>query len=333
MDNTNVPELISIGDASIDVFLTPTETETLCRLDDKDCLICFSYGDKIPVKTFDLCIGGNAANNAVGTRRLGVKSSIVLTLGDDDIGRKIIEKLKNEGVDTTYVIQQPSTTSNYSTVVNYAGERTIFTYKVPRSYEFPLHLPPAPWIYLTSMGESFEPFYNHLIDWLKKNPNTKMAFNPGSRQIRAGVEALKDVLALSYIVYINRGEAEILTNLEATEGKERDLLQAVSALGPKIPIVTDGSNGSFAFDGSRFVKAGILPVDAYERTGAGDAFGAGCIAALVKGKNLKEALLWGTLDSASVIGYVGSQRGLLKEEEMQEWTQRAISSQVKVEEF
>jgi len=333
MDNQNTPELLSVGDASLDVFLTPTETETLCRLDDKDALICFSYGDKIPVKTFEVSIGGNAANNSVGARRLGVRSAAVLTLGDDDIGKRIIEKLKVEGVDTTYVIQQPATTSNYSTVINYAGERTILTYKVPRSYEFPLHLPVAPWLYLTSMGETFKPFYNHLLDWLKQNPQVKMAFNPGSRQLRAGLEELKVVLAASYIVYINRAEAETLTGMESTKGKEKDLLKAVSALGPKIPIITDGSNGSYVYDGTRFIKAGVLPVDAYERTGAGDAFGAGCVSALIKGKDLKEALLWGTLNSASVIGYVGSQRGLLKEEEMQEWTQRAISSQVQVTEF
>ena len=43
-------ELISIGDASMDVFMTPTESETLCQIDTKECLIAFSYGDKIPVE-------------------------------------------------------------------------------------------------------------------------------------------------------------------------------------------------------------------------------------------------------------------------------------------
>ena len=326
-------ELLSIGDASMDVFINPTESEALCQLHDKDSLICFTYGDKIPVKSLEFSIGGNAVNNAVGTRRLGIKSGVVLTLGDDGIGNQIIGTLKKEQVDTTFVIQQPSTTSNYSTVINYSGERTILTYKAPRSYEFPVQLPATPWVYLTSMGDSFRPFYNHLVDWLKKTQNVKLAFNPGSRQFRAGLEAIKDVLQVTHIVYVNRKEAEKLTGMEGSQNKEKELLKALSGLGPKISIITDGVNGSFVFDGQKYIRAGVIPVDAYERTGAGDAFGTGCLSALIKGKTFEEALLWGTVNSASVIGFVGPQKGLLREEEILEWLERAKSSEVSVQEF
>ena len=326
-------DLLSIGDASIDVFMTPTESETLCRIDTKECFIAFSYGDKIPVKNLEFSVGGNAANNVVGVRRLGVNSAIVLTLGDDNIGNLIVDKLKKENVDVTYVIQQVGTSSNYSTIINYTGERTILTYHAPRSYEFPVQLPVTPWIYLTSMGESFKPFYNHFVEWLRKNSSIKLAFNPGTWQLKSGLEAMKDVLSLTYVIYINREEAEKLSGFTQSEGKERDLLTAVSKLGPKVVIITNGGGGSYVFDGQRFIKAGILPVDAYERTGAVDAFGSGSLAAIIKGKSLEEALLWGTVNSASVIGYVGPQKGLVKESDMPEWLERCKSSGVKVEEF
>ena len=171
-------DLLSIGDSSMDVFITPTESETLCILNDKECLICFSYGDKIPVKNIDFSVGGNAANLAVGAERLGLKTGLVLTLGDDLVGKQIVEKLQKEGVDMNFVTVQPSTNSNYSTVINYQGERTIFVYHTPRSYDFPVNLPQVPWLYLTSMGESFVPFYKNVSDWLRKNPSTKLAFNP-----------------------------------------------------------------------------------------------------------------------------------------------------------
>src|SRR3989344_5974025 len=187
-------ELLSIGDATLDVFLTPSESETLCSIDTKECLICFSYGDKIPVKNIDYSVGGNAANNVVGTKRLGVNSALVLTLGDDLVGNQIVEKLKSENVDMTYTVSQPSTTSNYSTVINYGGERTIFVYHAPRSYEFPVNLPVAPWVYLTSMGESFAPFYNHFLEFMRKNSGIKLAFNPGSYQLRAGLDTIKPVM-------------------------------------------------------------------------------------------------------------------------------------------
>jgi len=328
-------DLLSVGDATIDVFMTPMEIETICKLDTKECLIAFSYGDKIPVKNLEFSIGGNAANNAVGVKRLGINTGIVLTLGQDGVGDMIVGRLKDEAVDVTYVIQQPSTSSNYSTIINYSGERTIFVYHAPRSYEFPVKLPSPRWMYLTSMGESFRPFYIHVADYLQKNPQIKLAFNPGSWQMRAKFEEIKDIMELSYLIFVNRQEAEKLTNTEMSTGKERDLLISLSKLGPKVCVITDGAKGSFAYDSinGKFFKAGVLPVDAYERTGAGDAFGSGALAAIIHGKPLEEALLWGTCNSASVIGYTGSQRGLLKINEMDVWMVRAKSSGVNVVQF
>lgn len=328
-------ELLAIGDVTLDVFMAPTESEAMCTIDDKECYICFSYGEKIPVKSIEYSVGGNAANNVVGTRRLGIKSGLLATLGGDSTGNQIVEKLESEGVDMTYVIQQPTAGSNYSTVINYGGERTIFTYHAPRSYEFPVNLEPIPWMYLTSMGESFPPFYKHMMEFLDENKEVKLAFNPGSRQLRAGIDAMKPVLERSYMVYVNRKEAEKITDFGESFGKDKDLLKALSSMGPKVTVITDGGKGSFLFDSqtNKYYKAGVLPVDAYERTGAGDAFGAGCISALIKGKSFEEALMWGTLNSASVIGYIGSQRGLLKENDMRSWIERAKSSEVGVVEL
>jgi len=326
-------DLISIGDASLDVFITPSESEALCEIDKQKCYVCFSYGEKIPVKEIEFSIGGNAANNAVGTRRLGVSTAVVLTLGDDDIGKEIIKKIEGEGVDTTFVFQQPATSSNYSTVINYLGERTIFTYKSPKSYQFPVKLPLTPWVYLTSMGDTFMPFYNHLIDWLKINPQIQLVYNPGSRQLRVPVKEIAEMIKVTHTLFVNREEAEKLTNFSGSSGREKELLDALVSMGVKNPVVTDGNNGSFVYNGVKYLKAGILPIDAYERTGAGDAFGSGCLAALILGKGYEEALIWGTVNSASVIGYTGSQRGLLKESEMQVWLERAKSSGLKVEEF
>lgn len=326
-------QLLSIGDASIDVFITPTESESLCKLSDKECLICFSYGDKIPVKDLTFSIGGNAANNSVGASRLGVKTGIVLTLGDDVTGSQILEFLKQEKVDTTHTFRQPQTGSNYSVIVSYLGERTIFTYHAPRSYELPLTLPSVPWIYLTSMGENFKPFYTDIVNWLKQNPNTRMGFNPGSWQIHAGVDELRDVLSLTHIIFVNREEAEKLTGMKETKGQEKQLLGALSKLGPKISVITDGPNGAYVFDGTKFLRSPILPVPIKQRTGAGDAFGSGSLSALIKGKTLDEALLWGTINSASVIGFVGSTKGLVHDSEIPMWMEKCRSANVKVEEF
>jgi sugar/nucleoside kinase (ribokinase family) len=160
-------DLLTIGDASLDAFIFPTESETLCQLNDRDSLICFSYGDKIPIKDLEFSIGGNAANNAVGARRLGIKNAIILTLGGDKIGDQIVEALIKEGVDCGNVFRVSEKRSNYSIVINYSGERTIFTYKDDIAYKFPEVIPETSWIYLTSMGDEFEETYQKVAEWVK----------------------------------------------------------------------------------------------------------------------------------------------------------------------
>jgi sugar/nucleoside kinase (ribokinase family) len=186
------------------------------------------------------------------------------------------------------------------------------------------------------MGESFVPFYNHMTEYLKANQTIKLAFNPGSWQLRGEYKNIEGIMSQSYLVFLNREETEKLTNFQGeSTGRERDLLIALNKLGPKVCVVTDGNAGAFAYDSinGKFFKVGVLPVDAYERTGAGDAFGSGCLSALIHGKTLDEALLWGTCNSASVIGYTGSQKGLLRESDMTVWLERAKSSGVSVLQF
>lgn len=332
MEGNNI-QLLSIGDATLDVFLVPSEAETFCTLDTHELQLCFDYGDKIPVKDMEFSVGGNAANNAVGARRLGIKTSLVVTIGDDIIAKMIENKLQDENVDLSYLTEQEDSNSNYSTVVNVMGERTIFSYHAPREYHFPENMPDVEWIYLTSMGDNFSDFYNKVAEWKRNHPNVKLAFNPGSRQLRAGVDSYRGVLEQTQIIYINREEAETITEMSKSDGKEKELMKRLEDQGAKMAVVTDAGNGAFAYDGEKFYHSGVLPVDSYERTGAGDSFGAGMISALIKGHEMSDALLWGTVNSASVIGYVGSQRGLLTEDQMKEWVERARSSEVKVEEI
>ncbi len=326
-------QLITIGDATWDVFLTPSEAETFCEVLTEKSMIAFKYGDKIPVRSVDYSVGGNGANNAVGTKRLGINVAPILTLGDDPISNQIVETFIKERISTSFISRQKETGSNYSTAIVVGGERTLFTFNQEKNYFFPQDFPETSWIYLTSLGDNFQETYEKTVELVKAKPDIKLAFNPGSRQVRAGVESLKNVLSVCFVVYVNRDEAETITGVKDTKNHEKDLLNALGALGPKLCIVTDGANGAYVLFEGKFYHSGVLPIDAYERTGAGDSFGAGCIAALIKGLDIREALVWGTVNSASVIGYPGAQRGLLKETEMEEWLARAKSSGVTVEEF
>ena len=82
-------------------------------------------------------------------------------------------------------------------------------------------------------------------------------------------------------------------------------------VGPKIFVMTNGPQGSYAFDGKtmRFLEIYDTPI--LERTGCGDSYTSGFIAALAYGYDVSEAMRWGTMNSAFVIQEIGPQKGLL----------------------
>jgi sugar/nucleoside kinase (ribokinase family) len=79
----------------------------------------------------DFSVGGNAANNAVGSARLGLKTAILTNIGTDLVGETILHKLHSEHADVSFITKETKGASNASTVIAYSGERTIFTFHAP----------------------------------------------------------------------------------------------------------------------------------------------------------------------------------------------------------
>ena len=57
--------------------------------------------------SFEKYIGGSPTNIAFGTARLGLKSAVITGVGDEHMGRFILEQLAREGVDTRGVKVDP----------------------------------------------------------------------------------------------------------------------------------------------------------------------------------------------------------------------------------
>lgn len=95
--------------------------------------------------------------------------------------------------------------------------------------------------------------------------------------------------------------------------------------GPKIVAITDGPNGAYASDGENawLINAYPDPKPPYSRTGAGDAFASTFTSALALGKSVEEALMWGPINSMSVVQQVGAQKGLLSKEQIEEYLKNA----------
>lgn len=315
-------DMITIGDATLDVFLQINEedADVKCDLKTEACQICFDYADKIPVEKVTRVLGaGNASNNAVGSSRLGLKTAIYSILGDDEVGRNIHGQWKKEKLDTSYVKFDKKRGTNYSTVINYRGERTILVYHEKRTYAFPKKLPKSEWVYYTSMGKGSEVMHKDLIAYVKRT-GAKLCFQPGTYQLKLGVAALTPVIAASEIAIMNKEEAQRLVG-ESTKSMQI-LLKRLKALGCTIAIITDGPKGSYTYDGKQFLKLPIFEVPVVERTGCGDAFATGFVSALHHGKDVAEAMRWGTANSAAKLGFIGPQEGLLKLSAMPKWLAR-----------
>jgi sugar/nucleoside kinase (ribokinase family) len=317
-------DVLSLGPARMDCFVMLPEEEVteVCSIDQKNCLIQLGFGEKIAVKSMEFAIGGNAGNNAVGLERLGLKAAIIGAVGDGWTDKEAVEILKEEGVETKYVEVKPGQ-KGFGVIINYQGERTILSYYSHSICAWPFDPDlEAGWIYLTSMGEGYEDFYRQAVEWAKVH-GAKIAFNPGTRQLKAGLEPLRYAYEAAEVLFVNREEAAQLLEIRDQRSEIRELLMKLKEIGPKVAVITNGPDGTYAYDGQRFLHMPIVPAPVVERTGAGDAFGSGFLGAYLQGKPLEECLKWGTVNSASVLGFVGPQAGLLTVDKMQEWLEKA----------
>ena len=133
-----------------------------------------------------------------------------------------------------------------------------------------------------------------------------------------------DVLEKTDYLFVNKQEAEEILygkELELAGEKEnqiKKLLYGLRGLGAKNVVITDGENGSFVYDESNESHhVGAIKIDVVEKTGAGDAYTAGFLAAMLNDKPVEEAMRWGTLDAASVIQKIGAEEGLLSKVELE----------------
>lgn len=300
-------DIISIGDATIDNFVLFHDAEVNCEINEEKCQLCINYADKLPVDKYVSLVAGNAANNAVGSSRLGLKAAYYVVLGDDEGGRRIREQLQEEGVNCRYVTLNPETETNTSFVLSFKGERTILVYHVPHKYKLP-EFAKSEWVYLTSTGPGFEPMFEEVVKYVKKT-GVKLGYNPGTFQLRGDEALMSDVLKVSEVSFVNVEEAQHILGT-----KDRDLkvlLSGIHDMGSAISVITDGQDGAYCYDGDEYWYLPQFTNKKVETTGAGDSFAVGFVAALYYGRPIEEALRWASINANSVVQKIGPQAGLL----------------------
>ena len=325
-ENNNKINFLSIGDIVTDAFIKLKQATVRGTPDSTDYEICMPFADKVPYEEVIVVPAvGNAANAAVSASLLGLNSALLSNIGDDKEGEDCLNTLKKAGINTDLIKINPGMKTNYHYVLWYGADRTILIKHELYSYSLP-EIGNPDWIYFSSVSESAFPFHYAVADYLDNHPETKLAFQPGKNEIKLGKEKLQRLYKHAKIFFCNVEEAKKVLGLDSLEIK--DLLTKVHDLGPEIVVVTDGPKGAYAYDGKEYLFMSPYPDSKppYDRTGAGDAFSSTAVSALILGKTLPEALAWAGINSMSVVGEVGAQKGLLSREKIEEYLSKAPES-------
>ncbi len=324
-------DFIAIGDITVDAFIKLSEKDARITTEEKTGrkVLSMYFGGKLPYEDVTTVNAvGNSPNAAVAAHRLGLRSALSANLGNDRNGKDCLEQLRTQGVDTDFVKVHEGKKTNYHYVLRYGAERTILIKHEEYPYILPNFRTPPKFFYFSSIGENGVAHHHEIAKYIQEHPETKLAFQPGTFQIRLGAKELADLYAVTEIFFCNKEEAQEI--LATEEQSIPSLLKGIKALGPKIPVITDGPNGAFALDGDTtwFMPMYPDPKEPVSRTGAGDAFSSTFTSAIILGLPVKTALAWGPINSMSVVQHIGAQTGLLTREQIEQYLKNAPADYV-----
>lgn len=302
--------IVAIGAAVQDVFLSHSdEFRPVTDKSAHETFMKLELGAKADVNNITFSTGGGATNAAVTFARQGLHAQFMGTIGHDPAGQAVLDDLDNEGVDTRGVTYSDRYKTGYSVLLLApSGERTILTYRGASTHydakNFNLSDVDADWLYVSSMAGSMEALDK--IFHQAKARGMKIMFNPGKGELSQTTK-LKALLEDVDVLSVNREEMQTIVEGSELEELARHALHYVP-----VAIVSDGPNGVVATDGKTIVRAGMYEdVKVIDRTGAGDAFGSGFLSQWAQGKSLKDAIVFASANSTSVVTKIGAKAGIL----------------------
>jgi sugar/nucleoside kinase (ribokinase family)/fructoselysine-6-P-deglycase FrlB-like protein len=275
-------EILVVGDLNPDLVLTG------------DVVPRFGQAEQL-LDDADLVLGGSAGIAAHGLARLGRAVSLVAAVGDDALGRTLVEQLTTAGVDVRHVLVRANVPTGLTVVLSTGEDRGMLT------------RPGA--IASLSATEVLEAATALLADGLRHVHVSSYFLQPRlasalpdllGRLRELGLttsldtnadpddrwEGVDDLLPHLDVLLPNRAEAMAL-------GRDADPRRAAKALAARGPltVVKDGAHGAFAVtpDGEVVEEPGS-PVVVVDATGAGDTFDAAFVAAWLDDSGLETAL-------------------------------------------
>lgn len=308
-------DVVSIGGATGDFMFYSGDGELISTSNlTKQKLLAFEYGAKILADKLYKTYGGGAANSSSSFAKLGLKTGIISKVGLDEEGKKVIDNLKKNNVDISFIKHDKNNATAFSMILTVKGvenEHVIFAYRgasdTLSAKDLSLDKIKSDWFYISSLPKIG---WEGIIESVIKT-KAKIAWNPGSAQLHR-MSRMKKYLPKVKILLLNKDEALEFKKLKNIKG----LIKYIQSLGPEIVVITDGSTGAYAYDGKTYYFMKALKVKSADTVGVGDAFSSAFTGALIYGNNIKTALKWGVSNSASVVKKIGAQNGLLSKRQI-----------------
>lgn len=258
-------------------------------------------GETVMGKDFKVLPGGKGANQAIAAARLGKKVGFIGCVGNDDNGKKLIENLRGNNVETQYiqiVDDVPTGVANIvvaeednSIIVIPGANYSISKDMIDKNMDILLNSK-----LILLQNEIPMEVIEHVID-LCFGKDVKVILNP------APAVKLKESI-VNKIDYLtpNEHECKIAFGNPNTD----ELLTKY----PNKLIVTVGDKGVLYHDGNKKVNIPAFKVDVVDTTGAGDAFNGAFAVAIVEGNSLYESLLFANKAAAISVTKIGAQEGM-----------------------
>jgi len=322
-------DFITLGGATRDISFFTKEGILLDNHQDvlRQKLLAFEHGSKIKVDKFFYSFGGGATNTAVNLANFGLRTACLVSVGQDLNGQLIIKNLKKRGVKTNLVQRQSNLDSGFSFVlISSTGERIIFTQR-GANQELKITtkelaaLKKTKNIYLASLGGDWLTILKQVFSQIKEY-SPRVYWNPGEGQYQVGLKKLKPFLKKTFVLVVNKDEATelVLSSSKYQQASRqflnntKNLLRVIKEFGPHMVMITSGKRGVDVYDGQQFYHQDIIKEKKrIDTTGVGDAFGSSFAAGLEIFKDdINKAIQLGLKNTASLIGELGAQNGLIK---------------------